>query len=116
MEGTVRNPLEWTRAPVLKFRTSLAGDLVLRRSAPWVEKRTASHARRRFERRPVWCTRLCTEVARPTRFERVTSTFGARRLRTNGQTDGIAGASRFRRGNCLPALYTPEQIDGGPLT
>jgi len=24
----------------------------------------------------------------------------------------MACASRFRRGNCLPALYTPEQIDG----
>jgi hypothetical protein len=24
----------------------------------------------------------------------------------------LVGASRFRRGNCLPALYTPEQIDG----
>jgi hypothetical protein len=30
MEGTVRHHLEWTRAPVLKFRTSLAGDLVRR--------------------------------------------------------------------------------------
>jgi hypothetical protein len=24
----------------------------------------------------------------------------------------MAGASRFRRGNCLAALYTPQQIDG----
>jgi hypothetical protein len=30
MEGTVRHPLEWTRALVLEFRTSLAGDLVRR--------------------------------------------------------------------------------------
>ena len=31
-----------------------------------------------------------------------------RRLRANG----MASASRFRRGNCLPGLYMPEQIDG----
>jgi hypothetical protein len=30
MEGTVRHPLEWTRALVLEFRASLAGDLVRR--------------------------------------------------------------------------------------
>jgi hypothetical protein len=51
-------------------------------------------------------------MAHPTRFERVTFAFGARRLRANGQNGRIACASRFGRGNCLPALYTPEQIDG----
>ena len=43
-----------------------------------VEKRTAAHARRRFERKNgrFWSAQFCTEVARPTGFELLTPTFG----------------------------------------
>jgi hypothetical protein len=46
-----------------------------------LEKRTAAYARRRFKRKNggVWRAQFCTEVAHPTRFERVVSTFGGQR-------------------------------------
>jgi hypothetical protein len=46
-----------------------------------VENRTAAHARRRFKRKNggFWRSQFCTEVARPTRFELVTSAFGGQR-------------------------------------
>jgi hypothetical protein len=46
-----------------------------------VEKRTAAHARHRFKRKNGGFLRaqFCAEVAHPTRFERVTSTFGGQR-------------------------------------
>jgi hypothetical protein len=42
-----------------------------------LEKRTAAHARRRFKRKNggFWRAQFCTEVAHPTRFERVTFAF-----------------------------------------
>jgi hypothetical protein len=52
-----------------------------------------------------------TEVAHPTRFERVPlpSERGAS-VPMSKRTD--VRRTRFRRGNCSPALSTPEQIDG----
>jgi hypothetical protein len=47
-------------------------------SAWSTQKRTAAHARRRFKRKNggFWRAQFCTEVAHPTRFERVTFAFG----------------------------------------
>ena len=46
-----------------------------------IEKRTAAHARRPVTRENggFWRAQFCTEVARPTRFELVTSAFGGQR-------------------------------------
>src|SRR5450631_3319522 len=46
-----------------------------------LEKRTPAHARRRFKRENggFWRAQFCTEVAHPTRFERVAFAFGGQR-------------------------------------
>ena len=46
-----------------------------------VEKRAPAHARRGFQRKNgrFWSAQFCTEVAHPTRFERVTFAFGEQR-------------------------------------
>ena len=46
-----------------------------------IEKRTSAHARRYFKRKNgcFWRAQFCTEVAHPTRFERVTFAFGGQR-------------------------------------
>jgi hypothetical protein len=46
-----------------------------------VEKRNAAHPHRRLKRKNdgFWRSQFCTEVARPTRFELVTSAFGGQR-------------------------------------
>jgi Recombinase zinc beta ribbon domain len=55
-----------------------------------LEERTAAHPRRRFKRKNggFWRSQFCTEVARPTRFERVTFAFRVRwpTLRSSGST------------------------------
>jgi len=65
-------------------------------SAWSTQKRTAAHARRRFKRKNggFWRAQFCTEVAHPTRFERVTFAFGGHgssRLttRASAYNDGI---------------------------
>jgi hypothetical protein len=46
-----------------------------------IEKRTAAHPRCCLERENgFWRFQLCTEVARPIRFELVTSAFGGQRI------------------------------------
>jgi hypothetical protein len=59
---------------------------------------------------------ISAKMAHPTRFERVTFAFGARRLRANGQTDGWPAHLASDAGTACLRFYTPSRLMGSPLT
>ena len=108
-----RKALPCRRAPRSPARTRTAGPGGRERSSHHgIEKRALAHSRRRVRRKNgrFWRAQFCTEVAHPTRFERMASAFGGQR--SCAANRGTTFSTNRKNRDCEPpatiASYEPR--------